>query len=181
MGSEMCIRDSKSMFVQNERKLRALCRDFTEYYKPHLRRNGDLIFYYTATIKQGASTAYAVEGALDTRFDRVVVNELSQLGWHVHDVDMGGAMYRQDKYLMINDILAFQTAPALRINSEAGRNDYLIVAMENAGLIPGTFKKDKSREKLKATDDDSLGGDPRTRTDITDACLLYTSPSPRDS
>lgn len=159
----------KSMFVQNERKLRALCRDFTEYYKPHLRRNGDLIFYYTATIKQGASTAYAVEGALDTRFDRVVVNELSQLGWHVHDVDMGGAMYRQDKYLMINDILAFQTAPALRINSEAGRNDYLIVAMENAGLIPGTFKKDKSREKLKATDDDSLGGDPRTRTDITDA------------
>jgi hypothetical protein len=31
------------------------------------------------------------------------------------------------------------------------------------------FRKDKSKEKLKATDEDSLGGDPRTRTDITDA------------
>ena len=40
----------KSMFVMNERKLRALCRDFTNYYKPHLRRNGEVIFYYTATI-----------------------------------------------------------------------------------------------------------------------------------
>lgn len=159
----------KSMFVQNERKLRALCRDFTDYFKPHLRRNGEIIFYYTATIKQGASTAYAVEDAKSLRFDRVVVEELQQLGWQVVDIDMGGAMFRQDKYLLINDILSFQTGPALRINQEAGRNDYLITAIENAGLLPGTFKKDKSHEKLKSTDPDSLGGDPRTRTDVTDA------------
>jgi hypothetical protein len=82
---------------------------------------------------------------------------------------MGGAMFREDKYQFINDVLAFQQTPALRINREAGRNDYLITAIENAGIIPGTFKKDKSREKLKSTDPDSLGGDPRTRTDITDA------------
>lgn len=159
----------KSMFVQNERKLRALCRDITDYFKPHLRRNGEILFYYTASIKQGGSTAYAVENAVDSRFDRVVVQELTQLGWHVTDVDMGGAMFRQDKYLLINDILSFQASPALRINQEAGRNDYLITAIENAGLIPGTFKKDKSKEKLKSTDEESLGGDPRTRTDITDA------------
>jgi hypothetical protein len=55
------------------------------------------------------------------------------------------------------------------INREAGRNDYLITAIENAAIVPGTFRKDKSREKLKNTDPDSLGGDPRTRTDITDA------------
>ena len=159
----------KSIFVQNERKLRALCRDITDYYKPHLRRNGEIVFYYTATVKQGGSTAYAVEDAADSRFDRVVVQELSQLGWRVTDVDMGGAMFRQDKYLLINDILSFQASPALRINKEAGRNDYLITAIENAGLLPGTFKKDKSKEKLKSTDEESLGGDPRTRTDITDA------------
>jgi hypothetical protein len=41
--------------------------------------------------------------------------------------------------------------------------------MENAAIVPGTFRKDKSREKLKNTDPDSLGGDPRERTDITDA------------
>lgn len=159
----------KSMYVMNERKLRALCRDFTDYYKPHLRRNGDVIFYFTSTIKQGGSTAYAVEGAEDTRFDRVIVQELTQMGWSVTDVDMGGAMYREDKYQFINDVLAFQQTPALRINREAGRNDYLITAIENAGILPGTFKKDKSREKLKSTDPDSLGGDPRERTDVTDA------------
>jgi len=159
----------KSLFVMNERKLRALCRDFTQYYKPHLRRNGNVIFYYTATIKQGGSTAYAVEGADDNRFDKVVVQELTQMGWRVNDVDMGGAMFREDKYQFINDVLSFQATPALRINREAGRNDYLITAIENAGLVPGTFRKDKSREKLKNTDEDSLGGDPRTRTDITDA------------
>lgn len=159
----------KSIYVMNERKLRALCRDFTDYYKPFLRRNGNVIFYYTATIKQGASTAYAVEGAKDNRFDKVVIQELSQLGWHVTDVDMGGAMFREDKYQFVNDVLSFQQTPALRINREAGRNDYLITAIENAGILPGTFKKDKSREKLKSTDPDSLGGDPRERTDVTDA------------
>jgi hypothetical protein len=159
----------KSMYVMNERKLRALCKDFTDYYKPHLRRNGNVVFYFTSTIKQGASTAYAVEGADDNRFDRVVIQELSQMGWQVTDVDMGGAMFREDKYQFINDVLSFQQTPALRINREAGRNDYLITAIENAGILPGTFKKDKSREKLKSTDPDSLGGDPRERTDVTDA------------
>lgn len=159
----------KSMFVMNERKLRALCKDFTDYYKPFLRRKGEVIFYYTATIKQGGSTAYAVEGVEDNRFDKVVVRELEQMGWKVTAVDMGGAMFHSDKYQFINDVLAFQQSPAFRINREAGRNDYLITAIENAGLLPGTFKKDKSHEKLKATNEESLGGDPRTRTDITDA------------
>ena len=159
----------KSIYVMNERKLRALCRDFTDYYKPFLRRNGNVVFYFTATIKQGASTAYAVEGAEDNRFDKVVIQELTQMGWKVTDVDMGGAMFREDKYQFVNDVLSFQQTPALRINREAGRNDYLITAIENAGILPGTFKKDKSREKLKSTDPESLGGDPRERTDVTDA------------
>lgn len=159
----------KSIYVMNERKLRALCRDFTDYYKPFLRRNGEVVFYFTATIKQGASTAYAVEGAEDNRFDKVVIQELTQMGWKVTDVDMGGAMFREDKYQFVNDVLSFQQTPALRVNREAGRNDYLITAIENAGILPGTFKKDKSREKLKSTDPESLGGDPRERTDVTDA------------
>lgn len=159
----------KSLFVMNERKLRALCRDFTDYFKPHLRRNGEVIFYYTATVKQGGSTAYAVENVDDTRFDRVVDAELQALGWKVTAIDMGGAMFREDKYIFVNDVLSFQQKPALRINCEPGRNDYLITAIENAGILPGTFKKDKSHEKLKNTDPDSLGGDPRTRTDVTDA------------
>ncbi len=159
----------KSFFVMNERKLRALCRDFTQYYKPFLRRNGEVIFYYTATVKQGGATAYAVENGDESRFDKVVVSELQQMGWKVTDVDMGGALAHHLKYQIINDILSFQATPALMVNREAGRNDYLITAIENAGIVPGTFRKDKSREKLKNTDPDSLGGDPRERTDVTDA------------
>ena len=159
----------KSLFVMNERKLRALCRDFTDYYKPFLRRNGNVIFYFTATVKQGGAMAYAVEDAEENRIDKVVEQELSQLGWKVVAVDTGAALAHEIKYRLINEILSFQQTPALRINNEAGRNDYLITAIENAGLVPGTFRKDKSREKLKATNDESLGGDPRTRTDITDA------------
>ncbi len=159
----------KTLFVMNERKLRALCKDFTDYYKPFLRRKGEVIFYYTATIKQGANTPYAVEDASDHRFDKVVVQELEQLGWSVTAVDMGSALMHAVKYQLMCDIMAFRTGPAFRINREAGRNDYLITAMENAGLVPGTFKKDKSHEKLKSTDEESLGGDPRTRTDVTDA------------
>lgn len=159
----------KTFFVMNERKLRALCKDFTTYYRPFLRRGcGEVIFYYTPTIKQGGASAYAVEDSEDSRFDRVVVSELQSYGWKVTEGEF--AVWRHErKYQFINDALAFQEMPAVYVNREAGRNDYLITAIENAGIVPGTFKKDKSREKLQNTDPDSLGGDPRERTDVTDA------------
>ena len=159
----------KTLFTLNERKLRSLCRDFTQYYRPHLRRCGEVIFYYTATIKQGGATPYAVEESDDSRFDKVVIRELESMGWKVTAADMGAAWRHDRKYQFINDVLSFHESPSLFINREAGRNDYLIVAIENAGIVPGSFRKDKSREKLRNTDPESLGGDPRTRTDITDA------------
>lgn len=156
-----------SLFVQNERKLRSLCHDFTARFRSHLRRNGNVIFRYATSIKQGGSVAYAVEGADEFRFDRVVEDELKALGWKVESIEMTSARH-MEKYTVINDILSFKTTPHLYINSESGRNDYLLVAIDNCGVLPNG-KKDKSREKLKNTDPDSLGGDPRTRSDITDA------------
>ena len=157
----------KSFFVLNERKLRALCHDFTDYYKPFLRRNGEVVFYFTNTIKQGNTVAYAVEGADEYRFDRVVKQELTQLGWNVTAVDMEVAYAQELKYRYINEMLSFQSTPAFKINTEAGRNDYLITAIENAGIVPGTFRKDKSREKYKSQE--GIAGEYRTRTDVTDA------------
>lgn len=156
-----------SLFVQNERKLRSLCHDFTARFRSHLRRNGNVIFRYATSIKQGGSVAYAVEGADEFRFDRVVEDELKALGWKVESIEMTSARH-MEKYTVINDILSFKTTPHLYINSESGRNDYLLVAIDNCGVLPNG-KKDKSKEKLKNTDPDSLGGDPRTRSDITDA------------
>jgi hypothetical protein len=158
----------KTFFVLNERKLRALVADFNAYYAPHRKRCGEVIFYFTPTVKQGGATAYAVENSDDSRFDRVVIHELESYGWKVTEAEF--AVWRHErKYQFINDCLSFKASPSIYINREAGRNDYLITAIENAAIVPGTFRKDKGREKLKSTDEDSLGGDPRTRTDVTDA------------
>lgn len=168
-GEELLIQ--RSMFVMNERKLRALCRDFAHVYKPFLRRGcKEVILYFTSTVKQGASTAYAVEGADDNRFDRVVAQELTAMGFKVTCVDTGAPLMHSVKFQLMADLMSGAQTPRIRICTDPGRNTYLIPALENAGLAPGrSFRKDKSREKLKATDEESLGGDPRTRTDITDA------------
>jgi hypothetical protein len=120
-------------------------------------------------VKQGASTAYAVEDGDDNRFDRVVVQELTDLGFKVTPIDTGAPLLHAVKFQLMADLMSGVQKPNIRICTDPGRNTYLIPALENAGLVPGTFKKDKSREKLKATDEESMGGDPRMRTDITDA------------
>ena len=167
----------KTIYVQNEQRLRSLCKNFTEYFRPHLRRNGNVIFYYTSTIKQGGSTPYAVEEqeTEQFRFDNVVVDELEQMGWTVTRGEIGAAWKHERKHEFINDCFSFRESPVPFINQEAGRNDYLIVALENAGIVPGTFRKDKSREKNRtsaaseAAGEFGIAGDPRTRTDVTDA------------
>ena len=166
-GDELLIQ--RSMFVMNEKKLRALCRDFARVYKPFKTRGcGDVVLYFTATVKQGASTAYAVEDGADNRFDRVVAQELTDLGFKVTAIDTGAALAHAVKFQLMADLMSGAQSPRIRICTDPGRNTYLIPALEQTGVTAG-FKKDKSREKLKATDEESMGGDPRTRTDITDA------------
>lgn len=167
-GDELLIQ--RSIFVMNEQKLRALCRNFARIYKPFLIRGcKEIRLYFTATVKQGAATAYAVEGADDNRFDRVVTQELSDLDFKVTPVDVGAALTHAVKFQLMADLMSGVQTPKIRICTDPGRNTYLIPALESAGIVPGTFRKDKSREKLKATDEESMGGDPRMRTDITDA------------
>ena len=168
-GDELLIQ--RSMFVMNERKLRSLCRDFARVYRTFKTKGkgcGDVVLYYTATVKQGAATAYAVEDGADNRFDRVVVQELTDLGFNVTAIDTGAALAHAVKFQLMADLMSGAQSPKIRICTDPGRNTYLIPALEQAGVTAG-FKKDKSREKLKATDEESMGGDPRTRTDITDA------------
>ena len=182
-GDELLIQ--RSMFVMNERKLRALCRDFGRTYRPFLRKGcKEVCLYFTSTVKQGASTAYAVEGGADNRFDRVVVQELTDLGFKVTAIDTGAALAHSVKFQLMADLMSGAQSPKIRICTDPDRNTYLIPALEQAG-VTATFKKDKSKEKLRATDEDSLGGDPRTRTDITDAFddlvigVKYNGISPR--
>ena len=164
----------KEFFVQGETRLRGLVRMFTEYYRPHLRRRrgnsygggaGEVIYYYNQTSKQGGATPYAAESSEDLRFDNIVVRELESYGWKVSRGEF--SVWRHErKFQLFSDIFSFNATPHVYISRESGRCQYLLVAITQAGVLPG-FKKDKTREKLKS--EDGIGGDPRTRTDITDA------------
>ena len=159
----------KEFFVQGGVRLRGLSKMFAKYYKPFLQRGcKEVIFYVGSSIKQGNQWSYAVENGEDSRFDKVVERELTDAGFTVTRAEF--TSWRQErKYQFLNDCLSFQASPAIFINREAERCEYLMAALENAAIVPGTFKKMKATEKYKSTDPDSVGGDPRSRTTITDA------------
>lgn len=165
----------KEFFVQGEVRLRGLSKIFAQYYKPFLRRGcKEVLFYVASSVKQGASKAYALEESEQSRFDVVVENELASYGFKVTRLEF--TSWRQErKYQYINDCFSGHASPAIFINREAGRCDYLRAAIENAAIVPGTFKKFKGYEKYhtsaasEAAGDFGVAGDPRERTTITDA------------
>lgn len=160
----------KEFFVMAPVRLLGLVKMFATYYRPFLRKGcRDVIFYAASSIRQGGATAYAVENSEESRFDKVIERELTSHGFRV-TIGEFVSWRHERKYQYLNDCLASIASPSIYINREANRCQYLMTAIENAGVSPGgNFKKDKSREKLKATDEESMGGDPRTRTDVTDA------------
>jgi len=175
----------KSMFTMNEQKIRALCRNICSYYKPFIERGGDFIYYFDSTAKQGASLAYAVEGARAQNFNDVVIEELKRHGANVIPVDIGSPMKHNQKFQFICDVFSFQQGPAVRINADEDRNEYLITAMENCACEQTAtgIRKYKGGEKLRAKTEGAEGSiDPRIRTDVTDAfdtlligCRFFTN------
>lgn len=164
-GLDSCV-IVKTMYVTNERKLRALCGDFCRYYEPHRQRNREVWLYYDATAKQGG--AYALEEQEQTRFYNVIKDELEKRHWDVKLVFTGDPMRHDDKYRFINDVLAGKGKLFVRICTE--RNDYLCAALENAQIklsSSGRIMKDKSGEKKasRIVDDE----DPTAGTDVSDA------------
>lgn len=162
----------KEFWVQAPVRLMGLVKQFAEYYRPYMRRNhgrtggAQVIFYETPTIHQGGATAYAVEGSEDSRFDKVVIRELTANGFTVCDAEF--PVWRHErKYQLLNDMFSFQTNPAIYINKEANRCENLIAAINQCAVVPGTFRKDKHLEKYAS--EDGVAGSKASRTDITDA------------
>lgn len=151
----------KSFYVKNERKLRELVDDFSHYYAPKRAVNRDVVYYYDATAKQGASYALT-----DERFYQAVIKELERNGWKVTAIDMGVPEKHEVKHRIINNALAGIEYPAIRINQP--NNPDLIIALQLCEVSIGYqgFRKDKSQEK-KAETEDNLPL--QQRTDFTDA------------
>lgn len=151
----------KSFYVKNERKLRELVDDFSHYYAPKRAVNRDVVYFYDATAKQGASYALT-----DERFYQAVIKELERNGWNVTAIDMSVPEKHEVKHRIINNGLAGIEYPAIRINQP--NNPDLIIALQLCEVSIGYqgFRKDKSQEK-KAETEDNLPL--QQRTDFTDA------------
>lgn len=151
----------KSFYVKNERKLRELVDDFSRYYAPKRAVNRDVVYFYDATAKQGASYALT-----DERFYQAVIKELERNGWNVTGIDMGVPEKHEVKHRIINNGLAGIEYPAIRINQL--NNPDLIIAMQLCEVSIGYqgFRKDKSQEKKPETEENLPL---QQRTDFTDA------------
>lgn len=151
----------KSFYVKNERKLRELIDDFSHYYAPKRAVNRDVVYFYDATAKQGASYALT-----DERFYQAVIKELERNGWNVTAIDMGVPEQHEVKHRIINNGLAGIEYPAIRINQP--NNPDLIIALQLCEVSIGYqgFRKDKSQEKKPETEDNLPL---QQRTDFTDA------------
>lgn len=151
----------KSFYVKNERKLRELVDDFSRYYAPKRAVNRDVVYFYDATAKQGASYALT-----DERFYQAVIKELERNGWNVTSIDMGVPEKHEVKHRIINNGLAGIEYPAIRINQL--NNPDLIIAMQLCEVSIGYqgFRKDKSQEKKPETEENLPL---QQRTDFTDA------------
>ncbi len=151
----------KSFYMKNERKLRELVDDFSRYYAPKRAVNRDVVYFYDATAKQGASYALT-----DERFYQAVIKELERNGWNVTAIDMGAPEKHEVKHRIINNGLAGIEYPAIRINQL--NNPDLIIALQLCEVSIGYqgFRKDKSQEKKPETEENLPL---QQRTDFTDA------------
>ena len=155
-GHEM--RTLSSRYVKFNRKLRALCTEWCNYYRFVVNKN--VVYYYNETALE---KGYADEDS--DSFADIVYQILTKNGWSVDMVFMGKTWSHKLKHQYIDDALTGKKYLFPRFNRS--NNQYLLTAMEMTGTRYGRFgfEKDKSGEKLAETDDDPL----ELRTDGTDA------------
>lgn len=163
-----CLMVLSSMFVKNDRRLRELCEDWSDYYEPHRLTNNNVNFYYNQTAKQ---KKYA-NNDLNERFYETVIVTLRARGWNVNAIDMGEAMFQMNKFYLLDDAFKHRYnskkgAPNLFPYFNKDNNEYLIAAIENTETCDkyDGFGKNKGGEKKSDSEEDPA----ELRTDGTDA------------
>jgi hypothetical protein len=147
-----------SIYVKFEKKIRALCKKWCQYYRFIV--NKEVIYYYNETALE---KGYADEES--ESFADIVYSVLTNHGWSVQMVFLGKTWSHKLKHQYIDDALTGKKYLFPKFNRQ--NNEDLLTAMEMTGIRYGRngFEKDKSGEKLGETEDDPL----ELRTDGTDA------------
>jgi hypothetical protein len=152
------MRTLSSLYVKFNRKLRALCTEWCQYYQFIVNKH--VVYYYNETALE---KGYADEDS--ESFAEIVNTILTRHGWTVEMVFIGKTWSHKLKHQYIDDALTGKKYLFPRFNRS--NNQYLLTALEMTGTRYGKygFEKDKSAEKLAETEDDPL----ELRTDGTDA------------
>lgn len=179
-----CINTLSSKYVKEKgKRIRALCREWADYYEPQRRRCNKVMHYYDSTANQGGN--YADENWELTRFYNIVYEELTARGWEVQNVCTGQPLPHYLKSQWMDDFLTGKTRFHLRMNTENCAD--LVIAMKATEKIIGKQgpMKNKSGEKRNGETGELVlqkiasdkGADTKQsvedvkqyRTDITDA------------
>jgi hypothetical protein len=156
--NESEMRTLSSKFVKFNQKLRALCKNWCDYYSYSINR--DVIYYYNETALE---RGYADEES--ESFADIIHNILTNNGWNVQMVFIGKTWSHKLKHQYIDDALTGRKYLLPKFNKS--NNEHLLPAMEMCGTEYGNtgFRKSKANEKKAETEDDPL----ELRTDGTDA------------
>lgn len=147
----------KSFFVKTPGKLQDVVQLFCDYYAPKLGK--EVIFYYDHTFTWTTGTS-------DSSYADTVISVLQKNSWKVEDIYIGQSPGHDWKHLQIDKALKGDPEfwhPTFNLLN----NEFLKLAMEQAGVKPGRngFEKDKSPEKL----DDTPDNPDEYKTHVTDA------------
>ena len=109
-----------------------------------------MVFYNEST---ALGSNYAVN---QQDFRWVVLHEFEKHGWAVKSVYLSNPMHHDEKYLLINQGLAWKQRLMPFFN--CSNNEDLILAIQTAGVSRerNGFRKDKSEEKLSESEEDLL-------------------------
>ena len=158
-----------SMFVKDGQMIQHLIRKWSDYYRPHQRKNRNVHFYYDHTFKFKPTGVY-VDDIKDT-----IIKELKKYGWEVNAIPIGQTWAHYMRYKDIGEGMSGFSGIGVMFNAE--NNEALCAAIENCGTKlsysgeKSTIKKDKTGEKLATDAERSTDGavPEELRTDGTDA------------
>lgn len=138
-----------ALFLKSPYTLKELAEKFCDYYSGHHKKVVNFYYDHTANYRDAVRTV---------TFADEFTNVLQNRGWSVNRIYVGQATGHHTKYLFMDSILKESDSkmPRIRINSTNCK--YLIVSMQQAGVLEGKngFEKDKRPERrIGAVDEET--------------------------
>lgn len=137
------LRYLNALFVKHPDRIVDLANKFADYYEHYPTK--EVYYYYD-------HTAVGTDAARTTPLFQLFADALEARGWTVHLIYIGQAPQHHGKYILWQMALKGDDTRLPKPTFNKTNCKYLIISMEQAGVITGRtgFEKDKKNEKNKA-------------------------------